>query len=105
MLKQIEMFPSQEKSYFDTTKLAKKELLDANAEATAQENNILQIFKKHSPLSPSDVWRIYERNFGSILLTSVRRSITVLTKKGLLTKTNLQKISVYNAKEFIWKIN
>lgn len=109
-MKQLTIFtgeesPAPEKAYFNTTKLPRRELVEANAEALDQEGNILEIFKKYSPMSPSDVWRIYERNFGSILLTSVRRSITNLTDKGKLTKTSVQKQGIYKKPEYIWKIN
>lgn len=106
-MKQLEIFPGiqTEKAYFNTTKIQGEKLLEANAEALDQEVAILAIFKKNSPLSPSDVWRIYERNHGSILLTSVRRSITNLTTKEYLVKTNIQKIGVYKRPEYVWKIN
>lgn len=101
-----ESSPVVEKAYYNTTKLSKKEVIEANNEALAQEGNIIEIFKKHSPLAPSDVWRIYERLYKkSILLTSVRRSITTLTKKGILTKTSIKKIGVYKRLEYVWKIN
>lgn len=104
-MRQLEMFPGADaaKAYFNTTKLSKEKLIEANAEALDQEVAILEIFKKNSPLSPSDAWRIFERNYRSILLTSVRRSVTNLTTKGYLIKTSVQKIGVYKKPEYVWK--
>lgn len=97
--------PTPEKAYFNTTKLRKEKLIEANTAALDQERYILDIFKKHSPMSPSDVWRVYERSRGSsILLTSVRRSITNLTDKGFLVKTAIRKPGIYKRPEYVWKI-
>jgi len=39
------------------------------------------------------------------LLTSVRRSITNLTKSGRLTKTKEKKTSIYGRPEYVWEFN
>lgn len=93
-------------SYFDTTKLPRKELIEATTDAKRQEMGILAIYKKKSPLTPSQAWKIYEKEYGPALLTSIRRAITVLTKNGFLTKTNHQIAGPYkNRPEYVWKIN
>ena len=38
------------------------------------------------------------------LITSVRRSITDLTKEGYLEKTSEQRKGLYGKKEYIWRI-
>lgn len=104
-LKQLDIFGEPpEKSFYNTTHLKGEGLRAAEGDAKFQEGIILELFKKHSPLSPSDVWRMYERNHGSILLTSVRRAITNLTTRGKLTKTSIQKTGVYKRPEYVWKI-
>lgn len=104
-MEQLSIFPSSPTSYHNTTKIKDKPLQAAEASAKDQEENILTLFKELSPMSPSDAWRVYERRYGSILLTSLRRGITNLTKQKLLTKTEVQKIGIYKRPEYVWKIN
>jgi hypothetical protein len=111
-LRQLQIFADScpnpltaEKSYFNTTKLSGDELKEAKSDAKAQERNVLELFKKYSPMSPSTCWGLYKSNYDNILLTSCRRAITTLTKSGALTKTNLKVTGAYGAKEFVWKIS
>ena len=39
------------------------------------------------------------------LLTSVRRSITNLTKVGRLKKTGVKKTSIYGRPEYVWELS
>jgi hypothetical protein len=107
-MKQANLFdiysnPSQ-RSYHDTTELPIKEVIQSEKIAKDQDERILGIFKENSPLGPSKCWKIYQDKFGSILLTSTRRSITNLTKQTLLTKTNIKVKGLYGRPEYLWKI-
>lgn len=115
-LKQLKMFgdagaqmpgphlPTQP-NYYNTTKLSDEELKQAQTNAQYQAQLILGLYKKYSPMSPSTCWGLFKSQYGEILLTSCRRAITTLTKRGFLTKTSIQVKSPYNAKEFVWKIS
>lgn len=76
-------------SFFNTIKLQGHELQKAIETAKDQDNRILMIFKlKDKPLTPVQVHQAYEAQFRRCPLTSIRMSITTLTKKGRLVKTD-----------------
>lgn len=95
--------PIPARVYFDSTALKVEDLRDAINTAQQQNAQVLAIFRKHKrPLTPSQVWR-YGRDDGSKwLLTSVRRSITVLTGAQALMKLESKAMGAYGRPEFEW---
>lgn len=91
--------------FYNTTSESGATLKKYQSVAKAQEDNIIAIFRDKSPMSPSQCHRAYEKRFGKVLLTSVRRAITRLTKSGILTKTEIKATGIYNHPEHVWKIN
>ena len=87
-------------SHFNTTKESGNQLSLLNEIAVNQEEKVLELFKIKKKLSPSDVWE-YHKNYP---ITSIRRAISNLTKKGFLIKTNEKKIGEWNRNEYIWEI-
>jgi hypothetical protein len=93
--------------YFNTTNLKGPMLQKEARNARRQESLILDYFKRKRTLTPSQIYR-YRVAVGlnnNVPITSIRRSITVLTNEGLLIKTNQQKIGIYGKPEYVWQIN
>lgn len=94
----------QQLNFFNTTYLEGSELRQAVSAASKQDDKIL-IFFKNKPdqeFSPSQIWQVIFDE--STPLTSCRRSLSVLTKKGLLIKTDSQSMGSYGRLEFKWKL-
>lgn len=95
-----------EKSYYNTTHLNGTPLVEAHETAKAQEENCLVLYNEIRIMSPSECWKMYKIRYnGKVLLTSIRRSITTLTKKEKLMKTGVQRDGEYGRPEYVWKIN
>lgn len=74
-------------------------------QATKQESIILDWFKRNPEeyATPFDIW---DRIFGEDTpVTSVRRAMSNLSKKGLLFKTSTQKVERYGKRNYCWKLN
>jgi hypothetical protein len=106
MADQPDMFCANEpRAYFDTTRLPQPELEDATATAKYQDAVVLAIFQSRDcPLSPSMVWKFGLERKSSWLLTSVRRSMSTLTKAGKLTKLPVKVVGIHGRREFIWEV-
>ena len=93
-----------EQSYFNTTKLSGDKLKANKKKARSQDDVILDFFRKNKGvlMTPRHVHNtLFDE---SILLTSVRRTITNLTNSGYLEKTNVKMEGLYkNSPEFCWK--
>jgi hypothetical protein len=63
------------------------------------------MFKTHPELSFTPVDVHYNCFDESTPLTSVRRSITTLTKKGELQQTGEQREGLFGKKNYTWKLN
>jgi hypothetical protein len=90
-------------SYFDTTDEPQHRKAEYVIRAKKQDNAIYALFGRGRMLTPSQVWKMLGADyFGP--LTSVRRSITVLTARGFLEKTNVKGMGIYGRPEYHWKI-
>ena len=88
--------------YYNTTNETGDDLKQSHKKAKSQSDKILDIFKTSKKASPSQV--MLALPVGT-LITSVRRSITDLTKDGHLEKTSEQRKGLYGKKEYIWKLH
>ncbi len=70
--------------YYNTTNETGNDLKESHKKTKSQQEKILEIFKTSKSASPSQV--MLALPVGT-LITSVRRSITDLTKQGHLEKT------------------
>ena len=99
----------KEINYHNTTHLNGAELLKAVEQATIQKEMVLLIFKQfQKPKTPREIHRIYNQvstRKNEIMLTSIRRSISVLTNAGLLVKTDKKKLNHYGRSEYMWQLN
>ncbi len=92
-------------SYFNTTALRGKSLQREIVTAKSQEKIILDYFKVKKSLSPSQVYRFRGViGLGNVPITSIRRSITMLTYGKKLVKTEKQRIGLYGKPEFVWEL-
>jgi Fe2+ or Zn2+ uptake regulation protein len=91
--------------YFDTTELPANELSHAKAVTACQNAQVLAIFREHGrPLTPSQVWRYGCDDGLGWLLTSVRRSMSVLTEADALVKLETKRGGAYGRPEFEWAL-
>ena len=75
--------------FYNTIGLSGADLAEAKDKIHIQDRRILALFIVHGPkLTPFEVQDIYEPLYGRVPITSLRRSMTVLTKRGKLEKTS-----------------
>lgn len=89
-------------SYFNTTKAKGDELARYRSQAATQEEVIAEFFKQRPGrmFTPSELSALLPR----APLTSVRRAISDLTARGLLTKTDEKRPGVFNRPEHAWQL-
>lgn len=89
-------------SYYNTTNLEGDALSEAVAATRTQEEQVLEVFQKHEGelLTPWDVQE--ELSFSPI--TSIRRAITDLTRKGELEKTDQKRKGAYETMNYTWRL-
>lgn len=90
-------------SYYNTTQLSGTELSQRTKKAKSQEIDLLEIFKYKKQLTASEAYRIYNID-DKTPITSIRRAITNLCKKGDLFRTNNKKVGIYGRKEFVYSM-
>ena len=95
-------------SYHNTTNQTGEQLDIFSVAAKSQDEIVLQRFKGGSKMfSPSAIHHFLiaeQRIAKNTPITSIRRSITNLTKKGKLIKTKEQTMSLYGRPEYVWKL-
>ncbi len=95
-------------SYYNTTHESGQILLDYKAQAANQDYLVLKVFKRlKRPLSPSEVWGFLTGSMEIPMdtpITSIRRSITNLTGRMELRKTNEKGIGKYGRSENRWTL-
>jgi len=89
-------------SFYNTVNASNEELSNFNTRVLSQEEKILTFFSlcPGQCFSPSEIHRLVDMNGAPI--TSTRRSITDLTKKGFLIKTSKQMRGLFDVLEFKW---
>ena len=105
-------------SYYNTTKLSDYQLSKAKVKAVSQEDSVIDIFEhlsfikgKNVEMTPREIqsqWINLEKaRFVMPEITSIRRAMTNLTKRGKLIKIDKTKISPIVGKgspEHLWKL-
>lgn len=91
-------------SYYNTNNLKGKDLDKAKEKALTQDERIMQYFLSHENAlcTPYEVQGYVFGNKAPV--TSVRRSLTNLTKEGKLEKTNLMRNGLYGDPNYCWKL-
>jgi predicted transcriptional regulator len=81
-------------------KPAEKRALDLSA--ADQESRVLRHFGASGAFTASEVWQAV-RKHDLEPLTSIRRAMTNLCKRGLLVKTDATRVGIYGKQEHIYK--
>jgi hypothetical protein len=90
--------------FFTTTPLTDADLARCIAIAETQDVRVFLVFQyARRPLSPSQVLRQLDAMGVRMLLTSVRRAISTLTKEGLLRKLDSCAMGAYARIEHTWE--
>jgi hypothetical protein len=88
--------------YFNTNNETGDTLKESKQKTQTQEETILKLFR-YNPLrlfTPDEIHSLLKTTSP---LTSTRRAITVLTKKGHLEKTNVQRAGKFGKLVNCWK--
>ena len=87
--------------YHNTTNQNETFVAKETIKCLKQEDEVMCIMIKHTQLTPSEVWNKYPK---TILLTSIRRSLSNLCKEGHLMKADRTKISPYGKPEHYYNL-
>lgn len=92
-------------SYFNTTNETGETLKEYEEKCRGQEAIVLEFFKSRTGFryTPFDVLNL--RFDSNTPITSVRRAITNLTKRGLLVKTEKKVKAQYGKENYLWQYN
>lgn len=93
--------------HYDTTKASRKELEQYNKQTATQDNRISCFFESN-PGEAFTPWEVMTIVFSPPMppITSVRRSMSDLTKAGILTKTTHKKeVGYYGRRSYAWTLN
>lgn len=85
--------------YFNTTNLAGDDLTERRKRAAAQEDAVLALYRKHGTLGPWQAWELTGQQWP---ITSVRRAINTLTRRGKLVKLSDYRMGPEGAREHLW---
>lgn len=93
------------KSFFNTTHETEK-LPEYNQKAQSQNERVLKILTEaKTHLTPFEIFARYSAYYKSKTpITSIRRSLTVLTKKEKLEKLDIKKNGNYGRSNYQWRI-
>lgn len=85
--------------YYNTTK--EKEIKEFEKKTRTQDDNILRLLEfSELALGASDLYNL----FYNTPITSIRRSLNTLMKKGLVNRVD-KKIGMYGRKEYTYEAN
>jgi len=98
-------------SYHNTNKETGAELAQSQDKAMTQEQSIESIFLTKmwmystDKLTPSEICLIYNVDYNpDTPITSIRRAMNTLTKKGKLIKTDEMRDGFYDKLEHCWRL-
>ena len=94
--------PGDPPPFYNTQRLVGEAKARAQQRASGQELAVLRAYEDIWPAgaTPST---IHERMQTAAPLTSIRRAVSNLTKRGLLRKTRRQRIGPFGALEHVWE--
>lgn len=95
------------RSYFNTVCESGQLLFDFEKKAKGQDLIVLNVFaaKSGHSFTPADIEALLLEKGETMLLTSIRRSISSLTDRGYLIKTGDKKPGKWNRNNFKWTYN
>jgi hypothetical protein len=87
-------------SYHNTPNLTGPKLIEKESRAKSQEEKILEFFRRNrQPYTP---FQVQSKLMPQAPITSIRRAITNLTKRGCLKKTAHQVEELYGTVNYLW---
>jgi Fe2+ or Zn2+ uptake regulation protein len=95
-------------NFFNTIKLSWFDKKKEERKFTGQNLEILKIFEHYGggELTP---WEVYSlkgnANLKGVPLTSIRRGISSLTRRGFLVKTDAKRLGGYGKINHCWRLN
>ncbi len=90
--------------FYNTPGYSGDRLKAAKIKALGQEYKVLNMLSDGAAYSPSQVCSYIRELKPNTPITSIRRAMYNLTRKGLLVKTNKQIEGPYGHKEYLWKL-
>jgi hypothetical protein len=90
-------------TYYNSTPIQGDLLLQARRIAGEQDSAVMRVFEDGKPHTPSDVWAQLVNGGRNILPTSIRRSISTLTKAGALNKLDDSRMGPHGRPERCWQ--
>lgn len=92
------------RNFYNTTGLKGFDLFRSQEKAKKQDDIILQILREDGEeMTPFEVNAEAEKQGYHYPITSIRRSITNLTKEGKLEKLLIKRNGVYGQKNYTWR--
>lgn len=85
--------------YFNTTHETGTDLADRRQRSAAQEDAVLALYRQHGQLGP---WQAFHLLGERWPITSIRRAVNTLTKRGLLVKLDDYRLGSEGAREHLW---
>lgn len=86
--------------FYNTTNETGDDLADRRQRAAAQDDAVLALFRQHGQLGPWQVWELLASHGWPI--TSIRRAINTLTRRGQLVKLADYRMGPEGAREHLW---
>lgn len=90
--------------YHRTTTLNVGEYAERISQAAKQSDQVLAVYSRGKPMTPSEVHSILNRMGKLMPITSTRRSITYLERDGKLAKLSDTKRGPFGHVEHCWQI-
>jgi hypothetical protein len=90
--------------YHNTTPVHGVDLFNNEHIAKTQDERILFLFQVYRAGTPSETMKRYDKRWPSVPLTSIRRSISNLTRDGKLEQTGNMYIGLYGKPENEWRL-
>lgn len=90
--------------FFNTIHLAGPELVSAKKQTGLQDERVLEIIRKGVKMTPFQVSSEYDKLYNPAPVTSIRRSMTVLTDRGKLEMCDEMVTEKYGKPNHYWKI-
>lgn len=88
--------------FFNTTHLAGGELAQRRRKAATQEDAVLALYRVHERLGPSQACEMLA--YTDWPITSIRRAVNSLTKRGDLVKLSMYRMGPKGAREHLWAL-
>lgn len=91
-------------SFYNTTNETGEDLKEHRERAISQEEAIESLYRSH-PDRAIGPWQVEKLIEGEWPITSIRRAITNLTKRGVLVKTDHKRRGRHGRPEYMWQLN